>query len=449
MARSTKQGLARRGRAGVAATAVAALASFALPTAQAQAADPTCAVPDARATVRILDYDSGVANRAAGGGCTINDLIEDEGAWTDKGHFMQHVFDVVDDLRADGVISSSERSDIISASARSDAGAAGGYETIFDGTAESFADWAYAGNGGFDLLPDGTLRSRVGAAGGFGTLWYTPEQFEDFSMRLQFRDEAPDTRRANSGVQVRFPALDAPVPGCPTTFNGNEQNNLSWIAVNCGHEIQINDSPEGGNNDPRKTGSIYGFADLDRTQAMATDKGIWNDLEIRVVGQDYTVIRNGVVINEFENLPGLPFPGRPNDPDSSSRGLVGYVGLQAHGSAPDIVSFRNIRVRDLSEETQGGVWFDSISDQLSQYLADDRINSRVAASLADRLQRAAALADTGSESRTLGYLEQFIARANNQIKGDAQDAEVRAALVSQAQALADLLQQMEDAENAE
>ena len=55
-----------------------------------------------------------------------------------------------------------------------------------------------------------------------------------------------------------------------------------------------------------------------------------------------------MVINEFENLPGLPFPGRPNDPDSSSRGLTGHVGVQAHGSAPDVVSYRNIRIRELS-----------------------------------------------------------------------------------------------------
>ena len=46
----------------------------------------------------------------------------------------------------------------------------------------------------------------------------------------------------------------------------------------------------------------------------------------------------------------VAFPGRPNDPDSSSRGLVGYLGLQAHGAPQDVVSFRNIRVRDLSAE---------------------------------------------------------------------------------------------------
>jgi hypothetical protein len=35
---------------------------------------------------------------------------------------------------------------------------------------------------------------------------------------------------------------------------------------------------------------------------------------------------------------------------SSGRGLVGYIGLQAHGGEPDVVSFRNVRIRDLSAE---------------------------------------------------------------------------------------------------
>ncbi|MPZ93306.1 MAG: DUF1080 domain-containing protein [Propionibacteriales bacterium] len=330
--------------------ATASLGVTALVGSPAQAIDQTCDVADQRPTVRFLDFDSGVDNRMAGGGCSINDLVDDESAWDSHGGFVRHVTEVAGSLRSDGVISSTEQSALVSTAGRSDVGRSAPYQPLFDGTAASFADWAYAGDGGFDLQPDGTIRSRVGATGGFGTLWYTPEQFGDFSMRLQFRDDAPGDGRANSGVQVRFPPMFGPVEGCPTTFNGNETNNLSWIAVNCGHEVQVNDSPEAPGNDPRKTGSIYGFADLNLEQARATDKGVWNDLEVRVVGQHYTVIRNGVVINEFENVPGLPFPGRPNDPDSSSRGLVGHVGLQAHGSAPDVVSYRNVRVRDLSEK---------------------------------------------------------------------------------------------------
>ncbi|GAA1724736.1 hypothetical protein GCM10009809_20680 [Isoptericola hypogeus] len=309
---------------------------------------PSCPAPDARPTVVFLDADTGVDNAALASGCTLNDVIDDERSWRHHGLFVAHVVRVGYGLVADGELSRRDARALVVAAARSDVGKVPGYTSLFDGSAESFADWAYAGDGGFDLVDDGTIRSRVGADGGFGTLWYPDEQFTDFSLRLQFRDDAPGDQRGNSGVQVRFPALWGPVEGCPTTFNGSETGNLSWIAVNCGHEIQVNDSPETGGNDPRKTGSIYGFADLNLAQAMPTPKGTWNDLEIRVVGQHYTVIRNGVVINEFENVPGLPFPGRPNDPDSSSRGLVGYVGLQAHGSPQDVVSYRNVRVRPLS-----------------------------------------------------------------------------------------------------
>jgi hypothetical protein len=215
----------------------------------------------------------------------------------------------------------------------------GGYETIFDGSRRCFERWRYAGGASMTRQRDGTLRSGPGAPG-LGVLWYAARPYGDFSLKLQFRDDAPEEgARANSGIQVRFPAPHAPVPGCPTDDD-------AWVAVVCGHEVQINDSPSG---DPRKTGSIYGFADLNSEQSRPTPKRVWNDIEIRVVGQDYTVIRNGVVINEFENAPGIPFEGRPEDPGSDSRDLVGYIGLQAHGAPNDVVSFRNVRIKDLSD----------------------------------------------------------------------------------------------------
>jgi hypothetical protein len=220
-----------------------------------------------------------------------------------------------------------------------------GYTVIFDGSKKCFERWEYTGGASATLQKDGTILTGPGDPG-LGVLWYAERPYGDFSLRLEFRDDAPEEgARANSGVQVRFPAPIGPVPGCPTTFNGNEQNNDAWIAVNCGHEIQINDATEG---DPRKTGSIYGFADLGIEEANPVEKGTWSELEIRVVGQTYTIYRDGVQINEFENVDGLPFPGRPNDPGSDSRDLVGYLGLQAHGSPNDYVSFRNVRVLDLS-----------------------------------------------------------------------------------------------------
>ena len=224
-----------------------------------------------------------------------------------------------------------------------------GYQWIFDGSRSCFGRWRHAGGARVGLR-SGTLRTRPGGTN-LGLLWYAPRRYRDFSLRLQFRDDSPVAGpRANSGVHVRFPAPRPPVPGCPMTSNGVPQTGApeAWIAINCGHEVQINDSPEVPGNDPRKTGSIYGFADVDLARARPRRRGVWNDLEVRVVGQRYTVIRNGVVINRYENRPGVPVPDRPLDPDSGSRGPVGYVGLQSHGAPQDVVSFRRIRVRELS-----------------------------------------------------------------------------------------------------
>ncbi len=220
-----------------------------------------------------------------------------------------------------------------------------GYEVIFDGSRRCFERWRYTGGASMKLQRDGTVRSGPGAPG-LGVLWYKARPYGDFSLRLQFRDDSPEGgARANSGVQVRFPAPKLPIAGAPGCNPSN--GDPAWVSVNCGHEVQINDNPDG---DPRKTGSIYGFADLDSQAAKPTPRGVWNDLEVTVIGQQYTVTRNGEVINEFLNVPGLPFPGRPDDPGSSGRGLVGYVGLQAHGAAQDVVSFRNVRIRDISAE---------------------------------------------------------------------------------------------------
>jgi hypothetical protein len=226
----------------------------------------------------------------------------------------------------------------------------GGYETIFDGSERCFERWRYAGGASMTLQGDGTLRSGPGERG-LGVLWYAARPYGDFSLKLQFRDDAPEEGvRANSGVQVRFPAPRPPVPGCPTTFNGSpigDPDPAGWVAVNCGHEIQINDN-EGG--DPRKTGSIYGFKDLDIEAANPVPKGEWSDLEIEVIGQTYRVFRDGELINEYENVPGVFLEGRPNDPPSEARGLVGYIGLQAHGGENDVASFRNVRIKDLSNQ---------------------------------------------------------------------------------------------------
>jgi hypothetical protein len=216
-----------------------------------------------------------------------------------------------------------------------------GYKFIFDGSAESFSRWTQAPGGSFELRPDGTIAS----VGGLGMLWYPAQEYGDFSLKLQFRDERADTGYSNSGVFVRFPDLrDVPLDQRPECGKvGAAQTSQAWVAIFCGQEIQIYDGPEG---EPQKTGSIYNFDPLNLAQAMPTPKGEWNDYEIRVVDQHYTIIRNGVVINEFDNTPGKE-SSRAGDPPTDLRQFAsGYIGLQNHGTS-DRIAIRKVRVKAL------------------------------------------------------------------------------------------------------
>ncbi|MDF6046409.1 ThuA domain-containing protein [Streptomyces sp. JH14] len=301
-----------------------------------------CPAPDARPTVKLLDTDTGVANHRAGGDCTVNDLIDDEASWPNHGEFVSHVNSVVNDLRKEDVLDNRESAAISKAAAQSEIGKVAGYQPVFDGTAASLADWRQAGPGKFSLQPDGTIRS----SGGLGMLWYAKKELGDFSVRLQFRDMAPGDGNANSGVFIRFPdprtpLADRPAGSCGTV--GSARTAPEWFAIYCGQEIQIYD---GATGEVQKTGSVYNFKPVGLDKAGVTPKGQWNDYEIRAVGQHYTIIRNGVVINEFDNTPGKS-SSRAGDPPTDLRQfLSGYVGLQNH-SNNDVTEFRNIRVRNL------------------------------------------------------------------------------------------------------
>jgi hypothetical protein len=77
----------------------------------------------------------------------------------------------------------------------------------------------------------------------------------------------------------------------------------------------------------------------------------------------------------------------------------------------------------------------SLRSLINGFVAAEELNARVAANLEDRLARAEVEAAAGSEVRTIAYLEQLVARAKNQIKGDDRDVEVREAVVREAEAL--------------
>lgn len=298
-----------------------------------------CTVPDSRGTVWIEERDTGVANQATGGGCTVNDLIDDESTWPDHDSFVRHVTTVTDTLVKDGVLTGRQAGTVTRAAAASPIGIDGhhGYDPLYDGTPASLLGWEQAPSGSFSIQPDGALRS----SGGLGMLWHT-RVLADYSLKLQFKDIAPGTGRSNSGVFVRFPDPRKPLSEQPECAQG-AGTSQAWVAIYCGQEIQIYDGETG---EAQKTGSVYNFDPVPLSQARPTAKGVWNDYELRITGQHYTIIRNGVVINEFDNTPGQQ-SSRAGDPPTDLRQfLAGHIGLQNHGDA-DLIEFRNIRVREL------------------------------------------------------------------------------------------------------
>ncbi|MDG4860129.1 DUF1080 domain-containing protein [Streptomyces sp. T-3] len=298
---------------------------------------PNCPEFDERPTVFVGTVDSGVPNRMTKARCTIGELIEDEKDWSSHALFLKHVDTVLDRLLTEGVIDQREHTTIYAAAKESGLGKPGqteGYRPIFDGTPSSFGKWQHVGGGSFGLNPDGSMTSGTTRAG-LGMLWFPERKYDDFSLKLQWRDDAPVDGNANSGVFVRFPQVhDHP-----------EESRPEWVAIKYGHEVQVLDRPDG---DMYKTGSVYGFDRVGLAGAGVTPKGTWNDYEIKVVGQHYSIYRNGTLINEFDNVGGQEFyPPRADDPGTDGRRFAsGYIGLQVHG-VTDVVSYRDIRIKEL------------------------------------------------------------------------------------------------------
>ncbi|MEV4569807.1 ThuA domain-containing protein [Nonomuraea sp. NPDC049419] len=179
-----------------------------------------------------------------------------------------------------------------------------GYTALYNG---STAGWTQAGPGSF-TSGDATLTSE----GGMGMLWYDAKEFGSYSLKLDWKL----TGDSNSGVIVGFPATTDPA-----------------TALDTGYEVQI-DATDAAD---RTTGAVYGFqaADLAARDAALNPPGQWNTYELLVEGERLQVFLNGTKINDFTNT----------DPARSLQ--QGHIGIQNHGPG-DVVSFRNIRVKELT-----------------------------------------------------------------------------------------------------
>jgi 3-keto-disaccharide hydrolase len=175
------------------------------------------------------------------------------------------------------------------------------------------------------LVPRGALEGHPGTD--LGLLWLSRPTPPRYVLRLQWMMTAPND---NAGVFVAFP-------------HPEQQNydNTAWVGVNFGFEIQIDQQARPDGADIHRTGAIYSFKGATDGPLNVRPVGEWNDYEITVDGQDFTVALNGQVVNRFH------FTG---DPQSPRRGLPStpqeprFIGLQTHTG---VVLFRHIQWKAL------------------------------------------------------------------------------------------------------
>ncbi|WP_243361118.1 family 16 glycoside hydrolase [Fundidesulfovibrio terrae] len=202
------------------------------------------------------------------------------------------------------------------------------FKPLFTGSRQG---WQMAGGGDFLTLFGTILEARPN---GLGLLWYTREVFRNFVLKVDWLSFNPTTsvpggRADNSGVLIRFPALNASDPA-----------NDWMLASNKGYEIQIDDmgfkpdpiNPNVGTNfDPlHQTGAIYALAPSSTLASKSA--GQWNTFEIEATAAAIKVTLNGQLVTNYAI------------PANDGRNREGHIGLQCHSGN---VQFQNVMIRTL------------------------------------------------------------------------------------------------------
>jgi len=203
------------------------------------------------------------------------------------------------------------------------------FKPLFTG---SRVGWQMAGGGDFLTIVGSILEARPGPPS-LGLLWYTREVFRNFILKVDWLSFNPKTNSMamppstdNSGILIRFPALNASDPA------------NDWkLASDKGYEIQIDDM--GYNPDPvsphlfdplHQTGAIYALAPS--SNVASKPAGQWNTYEIEATATAIKVTLNGQLVTTYTIS--------ATDP----RLREGHIGLQCHTGN---VQFRNVLIRTL------------------------------------------------------------------------------------------------------
>jgi hypothetical protein len=191
------------------------------------------------------------------------------------------------------------------------------FEQLFTG---SRAGWQMAGGGDVLILFNSILEMRPGWA--LGLFWYTRRVFRNFILKVDWLSFHPESD--NSGIFIRFPAL-----------NASDPTNDWKAAVDNGYEIQIDDggfNPDTNqkNDAAHQTGAVYGLCPSSRLASKPA--GEWNTFEIEATKRRIRVTLNGTMVTDC--------------PTDGSRPASGHIGLQTHTGN---VQFRKLMVKTLPD----------------------------------------------------------------------------------------------------
>ncbi|HEU5237900.1 MAG TPA: family 16 glycoside hydrolase, partial [Pyrinomonadaceae bacterium] len=242
-----------------------------------------------------------------------------------------------------------------------------GFTALFDGTVSTFKKWRLASlpnsGQGFAFV-NGELVSFGNAD--FALLYYAPQAFGDFQLRMQFR--VFDPANCNSGVFVRFQdpqsRLSAALRQRADRDGAPVGKNPAWTAVYSGFEVQIDDNargditksffgqtPEPDGLSKNRTGAIYKIPAGDAiihiggrdarmqqyTPGPPTRPGVWMQYDIVVTGNRYEVTLTDTETNASQVTTIF-------DNADTQRGLSpGFIGVQSYPGSP--VAFRDFWIK--------------------------------------------------------------------------------------------------------